>query len=134
MFEIDNRQYMLITDRYSKYPLVDEIRTAVTSQAVTDRLKRYFALFGRPDEIMTDNGPQYTGQPFKEFVQSWGINHVTSSPHYARSNGFIERSVRHVKPIVKKALRNGNDIHLALLNLRATPVDTNLPSPGEMKW
>ena len=134
LFEIDNKQYLLIADRYSKYPLVDVIRTPVTSQAVTDRLKAYCALFGRPDEIMTVNGPQYSGQPFKKFVDSWGINHVTSSPHYARSNGFIERSVRHIKPIIKKTIRNREDVQLTLLNLRATPIDTGLPSPGEMMF
>ena len=55
-----------------------------------------------------------------------------SSPHYPRSNGFIERHVRHVKPIIRKTIRNGEDIQLTLLNLRATPIDTGLPSPAEM--
>ncbi|KAI0211925.1 hypothetical protein LSAT2_003202 [Lamellibrachia satsuma] len=63
-----------------KLALADEIRPPVTSQAVTDRLKMYCALFGRLDKIMRDIGPQYNGQPFK----------------------------------------------------RATAVDTNLRSPGEM--
>ncbi len=106
------------------------MRTPVTSHAVTDRLKLYCALFGRPDEIMTDNEPPYSGQPFKWFVDALGIKHVTSSPHYAQSNGFIEKRVRNLKPIVKKALRNGSDIRLALLNLRTSSVDTKLPFPG----
>ena len=55
-----------------------------------------------------------------------------SSPHYPRSNGFIERHVRHVKPIIRKTIRNGEDIQITLLNLRATPIDTGLPSPAEM--
>ena len=59
---------------------------------------------------MTDNEPQYSGQPFKWFVDALGIKHVTSSPHCAQSNGFIEKRVRNLKPIVKKALRNGSDI------------------------
>jgi len=50
LFEIDNRQYLLITDRYSKYLLVDEICMPVTNQSVTDRLKSYYALLGRPDD------------------------------------------------------------------------------------
>ena len=91
-------------DRYSKYPLVDEIRISVMSQDVTDGLKMYCALFGHLDKIMTDIGPQYSGQPFKRFVDSSGIKHVISLPHYMWSNGFTERSVRHVKQIVKKAL------------------------------
>jgi hypothetical protein len=106
--------------------------TVVSSQAVVKKIKMYCALFGRPDEIMTDNGPQYAAETLQTFTKEWGIVHITSSPHYARSNGFIERHVRHVKPIIRKALKQGDDIQRALLNLHATPVDTRLPSPGEM--
>ena len=132
LFEINGKQYLLTVDRYSKYPLVDYMPNPVSSHAVTEKMKTYCAMFGRPDEIMTDGGPQYSGKQFKEFTKNWGICHTMSSPHYPRSNGFIERHVRHVKPIIRKTIRNGEDIQLTLLNLRATPIDTGLPSPAEM--
>ena len=132
LFEIDGKQYLLTVDRYTKYPLVDYMPNPVSSHAVTEKMKTYCAMFGRPDEIMTDGGPQYSGKQFKEFTKNWGICHTMSSPHYPRSNGFIERHVRHVKPIIRKTIRNGEDIQLTLLNLRATPIDTGLPSPAEM--
>lgn len=90
------------------------------------------SLFGRPDEILTDNGPQYMGQTFQAFMKRWGITHVTSSPHYSKSNGFIERHVRHIKGIVKKAQQNKSDLHIALLQVRATPIDSKLPSLAEL--
>ena len=132
LFEIDGKQYLLTVDRYTKYPLVDYMPNPVSSHAVTETMKTYCAMFGRPDEIMTDGGPQYSGKQFKEFTKNWGICHTMSSPHYPRSNGFIERHARHVKPIIRKTIRNGEDIQLTLLNLRATPIDTGLPSPSEM--
>ncbi|XP_014670832.1 PREDICTED: uncharacterized protein K02A2.6-like [Priapulus caudatus] len=134
LFEINNQQYLIVADRYTKYPLVDVMPTPVSSQAVANKIKAYCALFGRPDELMTDNGPQYTGQAFTHFVKSWSIKHVTSSPHYPQSNGFIERHIRHVKPIIKKTLECGEDLQMAFLNIRATPVDTDLPSPGELMF
>ena len=88
----------------------------------------YCSMFGRPDKISTDNGPQYTGQAFKTFTETWGITHVTSYPHYARSNGLAERYVRYIKGTLKKS----SGMKLALLNTRATPVDAKLPSPAEM--
>ena len=81
-------------------------------------------MFGRPDQILTDNGPQY---PFNTF-RDLGIAYVTSSPHYARSNGLAERYVRYIKGPLKKS----SDMQLALLNIRATPVDATLPSPAEV--
>ncbi|CAL9684132.1 unnamed protein product [Knipowitschia caucasica] len=106
--------------------------TQVTSHAVTQKMQCYMSLFGRPDEILTDNGPQYTGQAFQLFVKRWGIRHVTSSPHYPKSNGFIERHVRYIKAIVKKTQQNKSDLHIALLQVRATPIDSKLPSPAEL--
>lgn len=67
---------------------------------------------------MSDNGPQFISREFEEFCQSWGIDHVTSSPYYARSNGLVERTIGTIKKTFKKCKESGNDIYLALLNLR----------------
>ena len=57
-----------------------------------------------------------------------------SSPKYPRSNGFIERSIQTVKGVLTKAKESGSDPYLALLCLRTTPVDQNLPSPAEILY
>uniref|UniRef100_A0A8C2EQ68 Gypsy retrotransposon integrase-like protein 1 n=1 Tax=Cyprinus carpio TaxID=7962 RepID=A0A8C2EQ68_CYPCA len=132
LFEIHGHQYLLTVDRYSKYPLVDEMPIPVSSHAVAQKMQCYMSLFGRPDEIMRDNGPQYTGQPFRKFVSDWGIEHITSSPHYPKSNGFIERHVRHIKSIIKKTIQHKGDVQVALMQVRATPTDGDLPSPAEL--
>ena len=69
-----------------------------------------------------------------DFVKSWGIIHLTSSPHYPQSNGFAKRYVRHTKPIITKALKSNQDLVKILLNLRATPITSSLPSPAEMMF
>ncbi len=132
LFQIEDKHFLVVTDYFSKYPYVRRIPSPVTSQAVTSEIKFLCSLFGKPDTIVSDNGPQYTGQPFKQFCVDWGINHVTSSPRYPRSNGLAERMVGTVKPIIKKCLSENQDIDKALLHLRATPVSTGIPSPGEM--
>jgi len=81
---------------------------------------------------MTDNGTQYTGQAFQQFVDDWDIKHVTSSPRFPQSNGFIERHVRTIKAIVTKCIADKEDLQRALMNVRATPISTDLPSPAEM--
>ena len=64
MLDVQGKQYLLTIDRYTKYPLLDEMKAPVTSHAVAEKIKHYCSLFGRPDEFMSDNGPQYTGQAF----------------------------------------------------------------------
>ena len=78
---------------------------------------------------VTENGPQYSSREFAAFCKNWGINHITSSTLYPKSNGFIERMV---KNLLKKADAAGKDPYLALLSYRATPIDSNLPSTAKV--
>ena len=134
LFEIGERKFLLTVDRYSSFPLVQEFPSMPSSSQVANTIKGYCALFGKPDEIMTDNGPQYTGEAFRRFTTQWEIKHVTSSPHYPQSNGFIERHVKHIKSLFKKAIKAKEDLHKVMMYVRATPVDGKLKSPAELLY
>ena len=54
--------------------------------------------------VMTDNGPQFTAEEFRKFAQKYDFEHVTSSPHYPRSNGKVEATVKSAKRMLKKVL------------------------------
>ena len=41
--------------------------------------------------IISDNGPQFIAQDFKEFIRISGMTHVRTSPYYPQSNGKLER-------------------------------------------
>ncbi len=41
--------------------------------------------------IISDNGPQFVANDFKEFIRLAGMTHVRTSPYYPQSNGKIER-------------------------------------------
>ena len=132
IFEAKGKQYVILSDYFSKYPLIREIIAPVTSAAVTRFIEEAVSLFGVPEQIRSDNGPQYSGESFKRFCKEYGISHITSSPHYPQSNGFIERQIGWLKPIIKKCMKSGQNINMALMNIRATPVSNNIPSPAEL--
>ena len=75
---------------------------------------------GVPKVVMSDNGPQFSCGEFREFAHICDSEHVTSSPRYHQSNGQVERAIGTVKNIVKKAMEDGSDVQLALLNFRNT--------------
>jgi hypothetical protein len=60
----------------------------------------------------------------------WKFKHITSSPKHPRSNGLAERYVQTAKNLLKKCNKDGSDLKLSLLMMRATPTE-NLPSPAE---
>ncbi|GFR65429.1 Pol polyprotein [Elysia marginata] len=94
-------------------------------------MRQIFSEHGVPAFVRSDNGPHYSGNDFREFARIYKFQHITSSPHYPRSNGFIESQVKIIKRTLAKARISGTDPNKALFSLRATPVDHNLPSPGE---
>ena len=43
--------------------------------------------FGIYQTITTDQGTMFTGDEIKEFMEDYGIKHLTSTLHYAQANG-----------------------------------------------
>ena len=82
--------------------------------------------------LRSDIGPQFSSNGFRKFADEYGFRHVTSSPHYPRSNRFIESQLKLVKKSLAKAKKSGLDLALALLCLRATPIDGKSKSPAEL--
>ena len=132
IFTIEQVQYLIITDYYSKYPIVRKLPTPCPSEKLAKITKQIFAEFGIPETLISDNGPHYVGQPFKDLMNDLEVQHITSSPRYPKSNGQAERSIQTVKNIIKKTIKNGEDINMALLTLRTTPIDSHLKSPAEI--
>ncbi|XP_020606658.1 uncharacterized protein K02A2.6-like [Orbicella faveolata] len=133
LFTLEGSEYLVVTDYYLKYPFVRQIpRGQSNSHTVVKMLRQTFSKQGIPKVVRSDNGPHYSGQAFQEFARELGFQHVTSSPHYPRSNGFIESRVKSVKAALLKAKTTHRDPDMALLCLRTTPTDHKLPSPAEL--
>ena len=100
---------------------------ATTSQDVINHMKSIFARHGIPNEVVSDNGPQFSSNVFHSFAGEYGFVHTTSSPRYPQGNGEAERAVRTIKHILDKA----KDPYLGLLAYRSTPL-RNGYSPSEL--
>ncbi|XP_028415703.1 uncharacterized protein K02A2.6-like [Dendronephthya gigantea] len=120
LFTLYGHNYVIITDYTSKYIEIERL-TDKSSQSVINKIKKIFTRHGIPKEVYTDNGPEYTAQAFKQFAKEWDFKHVTSSPHFAQSNGFVERAIQTVKKSFKKAHDANEDPYLTLLILNTTP-------------
>ncbi|XP_073967449.1 uncharacterized protein [Choristoneura fumiferana] len=104
---------------------------AINAKSLINVLKPIFSRHGIPVILQSDNGPPFNSVEFRQFLQEWGIQHTTSSPHLPRSNGLAESGVKIIKRILMKCDESGSDPHLALLQYRITP-RSNLPSPSQL--
>ncbi|KAL3978677.1 hypothetical protein ACER0C_019739 [Sarotherodon galilaeus] len=110
LFQIENKQYLVIVDYFSRFFEVAKL-TSTKSEAVIEHCKSIFARHGIPERVRSDNGPQFSSDSFKRFAQEWGFSHETSkgSQDYQKSG----------------------DPYLALMAYRATPL-ANGYSPTEL--
>ena len=126
LFEWNGATYLLVVDYFSRYPEMCKL-TSTTSTAAITHLKSIFARHGIPETVMSDNGPQYCSAEFKTFANAYGFHHITSSPHFAQSNGAVERCVKTIKALLTKA----DDAYIALMEYRATPIFNGF-SPAQL--
>ena len=74
-----------------------------TAEKTTVELRRVFATHGLPEQLVSDNGSQFTADVFQQFLKGNGIKHVRSAPHHPSTNGEAERFVQTFKNAMKAA-------------------------------
>ena len=131
-FTLDEKEYLVITNQYWKFPFVRCMGESCNSTKLIRYLKELFRMYGIPEFLYSDNGTQFTSYEFQQFVQNWNFTHLTSSPRYVQSNGFAEKFVDIVKTTLIKAKHDKVDPDMSLLCLRTTPISEKIDSPMEL--
>ena len=130
IFHWNNDNFLLVVDYYSRYWEIVKLQS-MKSERVIIEMKKIFARLGIPEEVKSDNGPQYASKEFQQFAKIWKFNHTTSSSRYPRNNGLAESTVQTVKHLLSKTLDSRQDPYLAILESRNTTVD-GFASPAQL--
>ena len=129
------RMYLIAVDAHSKWPEVIEMTSTTAQKAITE-LRRIFAAYGLPEQVVTDNGPQFVADEFATFMKMNGIKHIRCAPYHPSSNGAVERFVQTFKRAMKAGERDGLTLHQRLstflLAYRTTPHATTNRTPSEL--
>ena len=129
---VGGRYFLVIVDAHSKW--VDVYPTAGTTTKETIQcLQHSYSRFGLPVSIVSDNGPCFISQEFKEFCKNSGVRHITTAVYKPSTNGLAEKMVQ----TLKKALRTSKSaiqdtLDRFLFNYRLTPHSTTGVSPAEL--
>ena len=123
--------FLTVADVFSKYFPVRKLANS-TSAAICAELATIVTELGLPHIIRSDNGPCYNSKEFQQFLQCYNITHHTSSRHYPRSNGFIERMVRVAKKLMGKGGKEGKPWISGLYEYRVAPQSGSIASPLQL--
>jgi hypothetical protein len=106
----------------------------MTAPTVANALtKHWFANFGIPMRITSDQGRQFESNLFHELKRTMGINHLTTTGYHPQSNGLIERFHRTIKAAImtRGAEQWPSKLPIILLALRTTFKDELQATPAE---
>jgi len=95
--EKNGQHYLVMIDAHSKWPEVIPMGTSTTTSKTIMIMRNWFAAYGLPETIVSDNGPQFTSHEFADFLAKNGVRHVRVSPYHPASNGAAERMVQELK-------------------------------------
>ena len=127
--------FLVVIDAHSKWPEVIPMSSTTTSKTM-EALRSIFARFGVPEQIISDNGPQFISHKFQMFTKRNGIKHITSAPYHPSTNGLAERFVQSFKNALrsmkqeKRSLKEKLESYL--LSYRNTPHPPTNETPARL--
>lgn len=138
-FEFNGLKYLIFIDSFSKW--VEIVKMNVTdADKLIKVLNKIWTNFGRPQKLVTDNGPPFNSFQFKNYCSNIGIQLLHSPPYHPQSNGIAERAVQTAKNMLKKMLQDqklrclGMDVLIErlLFSLRNAHLDSIASSPAKL--
>jgi len=72
------RMFLLVVDVHSKWPEI-HIMPTTTASKIISVLREMFARYGLPQQLASDNGPQFITEEFSMFLRMNGVKHIKSA-------------------------------------------------------
>jgi transposase InsO family protein len=110
-FEFNDKNYMVIEDDASRFIIHFGEYEHATAENSIDALRRGIEKYGKPREVMTDHGTQFTSlsrdgkesepNEFQRYLEENGIIHIKARVKHPQSNGKLERLIFTLKDLRK---------------------------------
>ena len=131
---VKGNYFLIIVDAHSKWCDIFK-SSGTTTRETIDNLSHCFRNYGLPISLVTDNGPCFTSDEFRRFMDYCGIHHIKTAVYKPSTNGLAERMVQ----TFKRALKTSKEpvyriIDRFLYTYRNTPHTTTGITPGELMF
>jgi hypothetical protein len=91
---------LVITDYFSKFPLLVPVRSPTARKAIDEIERRVFLMFGVPEFIIVDNGVEFgRSREFQNFLNNYGVTPYYNSL-YTSQNNPTEQVNRTMKSLI----------------------------------
>ena len=70
--------FLVVVDAHSKWPEVVKMNSTTATKTV-EELRELFTTHGLPEQLVSDNAPQFVAEEFRSFMRSNDIKHIWST-------------------------------------------------------
>ena len=109
-----------------------------TTPTTAGVVRSTFSMFGLPEELVLNNGPQFRSSAFADFLAQHTIQHRRTPPLWPQANRAVERLNRTIGKVLQTAKLAGEDINVALdqwlLAYRTTPHPATHEAPATLMF
>ncbi len=96
-----NRYILTLVDYATRYPEATALKNIETG-TVAEALVEMFTRIGVPEEMLSDQGSQFTGGIMKEISRLLSMKHLLTTPYNPKCNGLVERYNGTLKAMLRK--------------------------------
>ena len=127
LFQAKQQHFLVVMNYYSRYLEIAYLPD-ISSATMIGKMKNMFARWCAPEEIVFDNGTQFTSAAFQSFAEKYNFVCSFTSPHFPQANGQAESAVK----IAKRIVEQQQDPFLGLMAYRSTPISATDVSPAQL--
>ena len=125
------QMFLIVVDSHSKWPEVVPMKKT-TADATISELRRLFSCYGLPEQLVSDNGPQFVSEELRSFLKRNGVKHIRCAPYHPSLNGAAERFIQTFKRAMQAQKAESSfqqRLMSFLLTYRITPHTTTNVAP-----
>jgi hypothetical protein len=99
--------FMLVdTDYFTKWTEVVPLKNMTHKEVIEFTTEHIIHRFCIPQTLMTDHGTSFVSSQVREFIESYKIRLLNSSPYYAQANDQAESSNKTLNKLIKKKIED----------------------------
>lgn len=83
-------KWLSIIDEYTRRCITLDVGRSITSEDVIDRLAELFAMYGVPECIRSDNGPEFIAKAIQQWLSMLEVQTLYVEPGSPWQNGYAE--------------------------------------------
>ena len=133
-----NRFVLVICDYATRYPEAVPMKN-LDAGSVAEELIKVFSRVGVPQEILTDQGTNFTSKLLTELYKMLHVQPIRTTPYHPQTDGLVERFNQTLKMMIRKtAVKEGLDwdkmVPYILFAYREVPQASTGFSPFELLY